>query len=106
MAHRPLSQQVEHLRDQVDSLKTSLDQTMQSFEDLSATTSDLAQEARQLVDVLGEGRAPGVPWGLFLTLAAGAGIVWLISPETLTSISDFLAAQYRSVTGFPRRPSS
>jgi len=99
VSHRGLSQQVEHLRDQIEKLKSSLDLTMQSIEDVSAKTSELAQEARQVADALGEGRPTGPPWGLFLTLVVAAGIVWLISPETLTSIGDFLKAQYRSVTG-------
>ncbi len=106
MGHRGLSQQVEQLREQIDRLKSSLDQTMQSIEDVSSKTSELAQEARQVVDVLGEGRPTGAPWGLLLTLAAGAGIVWLISPETITSIGDFLKSQLQGVTGSPQRPTS
>ncbi len=99
MGHRGLSQQVEHVRDQIDKLKSSLDQTMQSIEDLSSKTSDLAHEARQVADVLGEERPSGVPWGLLLTLALGAGIVYLISPDVITSIRDFITAQYQSIAG-------
>lgn len=107
MSHHGLPEQVEKLRGQVESLKTNLDQTLQSFEDLNRKTTDLAQEARQVVGLLGEERpAAGAPWGLFLTLALGAGIVWLISPETITSVRDFLTAQYRSVVGSIERPAS
>ena len=100
MSHRGLSTQIEQIRAQVENLKNSLDQTVQSLEDVSSRTTDLAQEARQMVDVLGETRAGGkFPWGLFLTLALGAGAVWLISPETITSVRDFLTAQVQRTVG-------
>jgi len=107
MAQAGLQRQVAHLRDQVDRLKNSLDQTLQSFENLSEQTGSLARDARELSNALGEGQpAGGVPWGLFLTLGLGAGIVWLISPETRASLRDFLTARYQNITGPTQHPLS
>lgn len=105
MSRHGLSEQVEHLRKQVDALKTSLDHTVQSFEDITARTENLGQEARDIVGILGEGGESSVPWGLFLTLALGAGIVWLVSPETFHGLIDFFKAQSRALRSDGNVPS-
>ena len=103
MGHRGMQEQLEQLPDEVDRLKSNLDQTLQTFEDLSAKTSDLAHEAREVVSVFGEeSGGPSAAWGMIFLLAISAGAIWLISPETFRSIRDFLTAQYESVTGTAR----
>jgi len=105
MAQRGLPSQVEQLRDQVNSLKANLDTTLQMFEDLNGKMTDLAQEARQVATVLGKRPSGGgVPWGLFLTLALGAGAVWLISPGTFDTLRNFFQSQAQAVTGGTQQP--
>lgn len=105
MGQKNLPQQIEHLRNQVDQLKQSLDQTLATFEDLTGKTSTLANEARQMVNVLGEESQPsGNLWGLLVVLALGAGAVWLISPDTFAAIKDFVTSQTNAMSG--QRPTN
>jgi len=99
MSRHGLPEQVERLREQVDALKASLDQTLQSLEYLTARTDDLGRSAREIVSVVGEERPSPIPWGLVLTLGLGVGIVWLVSPDTLSVMSDFFRAQFRHAVG-------
>jgi len=99
VGHRNLPEQIEHLRNEVDQLKQSLDQTLGTFEDLASKASSLVNEARQIADVLGEEPSPsGSFWGLLVILALGAGAVWLISPDTFAALGDFFKSQFRSFT--------
>ncbi|HUX87754.1 MAG TPA: hypothetical protein VMW65_12190 [Chloroflexota bacterium] len=100
MGQRNLPQQIERLHNQVDQLKQSLDQTLATFEDLTGKTSTLANEARQMVDVLGEEPQPsGGLWGLLVVVALGAGAIWLISPDTFNAIKDYFTSQTNAVSG-------
>ena len=93
MSRHGLSEQVARLREQVDTLKMSLDQTLQSLDYLTARSDDLSRSAREIVAVVGEERPAPIPWGLILTLGLGAEIVWLVSPDTFSVLSDFFKAQ-------------
>lgn len=99
MSRHGLSEQVERLREQVDTLKMSLDQILQSLDYLTARSDDLGRSAREIIAVVGEERPAPVPWGLILTLGLGTGIVWLVSPDSFSILSDFFRAQIHRAAG-------